>query len=153
MSIIHAHFLDAAEELASASLLSAVGVRIGSPLQGESDADFTLRTVESDVTNIWLAEQGREFSSCSKLLFAICTGELFFDVRDSGDHWIRVHLREGQQVEIREAVYHRIVFKNGVPSSYSINSWVNNATYLPRFPKESDGFAVVKRHNYREFYY
>jgi hypothetical protein len=150
MSVIHAHFLDAAEELASAPVLSALGVRIGSLLQGDSDADFTLKTVESDPTNIWLAEQGREFSSSSKLLFTISAGELFFDVRDSGDHWIRVHVREGQQVEVREGVYHRLVFKNGVPSSYSISSWVNNATYAPRFPKESDGFAVVKRHNYRK---
>lgn len=150
MPSVHANFLDAPEELASEALLSHLGVRVGAPLQGEADADFTLQTVESDNTNVWLAEQGREFSSSSKLLFIILSGELFFDVRDSGDHWIRVHVREGQQVELRQGLFHRLIFKNGVPSSYSINSWVNNATYEPRFPKESDGFAVVKRHTHRK---
>jgi 1,2-dihydroxy-3-keto-5-methylthiopentene dioxygenase len=37
----------------------------------------------------------------------ILDGSGFFDVRDTGDHWIRIHIKKGDLMTLPEGIYHR----------------------------------------------
>lgn len=147
---MHLNYLDADNELASADILQDLTVETGLSLK-EGGQWYHVLTKESNEQNRWLAEGGREYSCAVRVIYMVLSGSIYFDIRDSGDHWIRCHMTGGEFISVPAGLFHRAIFKNGVPAQYSLNYASGNisAELVPRFHVERDGWQIVERHSYR----
>lgn len=88
---MHLNYLDAENELASLDILSELEITTTRGL--EDSMWLHIRKEEWNQSNRWLAEGAREVSCINnRVAYLVLSGEIFFDVRDSGDNWIRCHV-------------------------------------------------------------
>jgi hypothetical protein len=145
---MHCCYIDSPDELASGDILAELGIRLGSG--SPPDTEFELENIRSTQVNKWLAEYGREYRSDCRILYVIKDDACFLDIRDSGDYWIRCYVSPNDWVVIPPEKYHRIVFKNGCDCTVIASSWTAAPSRIPRFPLETDGFAIIQRHSFRK---
>ena len=150
---MHLNYLDAENELASTYILEELGVETGA---GLSEGFLLIKRETWDANNRWLAEGAQEY--CCEMglgvVYKVSCGELYFDIRDSGDHWIRCHMREGDCIKLPKGIFHRAVFKNGVQAEYSVymsfsKEEKGSSGLIARFSVPRDGWKTIERHSYR----
>lgn len=127
-------YLDCQSEKASVYILSQLGVSTVATVQkGKNAAPLS--------TNL-----SREHRTSSPVSYKVVKGNLFIDIRDEADCWIRASLLEGDEFTIPSNLYRRLTGNNASLMEYKDDADCN----LYRFDNAADSIALNSYHKYRE---
>ena len=128
-------YLDCQSENASTYILTQLGVSTKS-----------VSAEKLKEANSLSADLSAEHRAVSSISYKVVKGNLYLDIRDEADCWIRAFLLEGDVLTIPPNLYRRLTGEN---VSISDSSTDGNKALL-RFDNASDSIVLNSYHKYRE---
>lgn len=136
------YYLDAPEERASHAIMHQLGVTVTLVDNHHVESGSGAKAIPRELS--------AEHKSHADVSYKVASGQVFVELRDIADCWIRVVLNPGDSISLPAKLYRRMLSSPSTKQPAMILELSNATGVISRFTEEPDAVSVPTYHTYRE---